>query len=53
MEKPTRGLTPKWISQHQRFYEVCQAIALRCAAGQTMPIEWVEEYNELIEELSA
>ena len=53
MQTPTPGLIPKWIIQHQRFHEVCQAIALRCAAGQTMPIEWVEEYNELVEELSA
>lgn len=49
MTRPPLGLTPKRIRQEQRFQEVCAAIARYYDAGKKIPIEWVEEYNELVE----
>ena len=49
----TLGLTPKRIRQEQRFQEVCGAIAGYYDAGKKIPIEWVEEHNELVDTLSA
>lgn len=52
MNKPPLGLVPKRIRQQQRFNEVCGAFARYYDAGKKMPIEWVEEYNELVDALS-
>ena len=40
---------PKWVRQKERYYEVCGAIARYYDAGKKIPIEWVVEYNELVE----
>jgi hypothetical protein len=42
------GLIPKWIRQEERLNEVGWAIKRYYDAGLEIPIEWVEEYNELI-----
>lgn len=34
--------------QEDRFTEVCEAIAKQYEALKPIPVEWVEEYNELI-----
>jgi hypothetical protein len=51
--KPPLGLTPKKIHDEQvkreRFFEVCTAILSYYHAGLKINIEWVEEYNELVE----
>ena len=47
--KPPLGLTPKWIIQTERYYEICGAISRYYNAGKKIPIEWIEEYNELVE----
>lgn len=47
--RPPLGLVPKWVRQKERYYEVCGAIARYYDAGKKIPIEWVEEYNELVE----
>lgn len=47
--KPQLGLIPKRIRQQQRFLEVCEAIKRYWDAGEKIPLEWIEEYNELIE----
>lgn len=47
------GLTPKKIHDErvktERFNEVCGAITRYYNAGLKIKIEWIEEYNELIE----
>jgi hypothetical protein len=47
--RPPLGLVPKFVRQKERYYEVCGAIARYYDAGKKIPIEWVEEYNELVE----
>jgi hypothetical protein len=47
--RPPLGLVPKWVRQKERYYEVCGAIARYYDAGKKIPIEWIEEYNELVE----
>lgn len=47
--RPPLGLVPKLVRQKERYYEVCGAIARYYDAGKKIPIEWVEEYNELVE----
>jgi hypothetical protein len=41
-------LIPKWVKQKERYYEVYGAIARYYDAGKKIPIEWIEEYNELV-----
>lgn len=47
--KPPLGLTPKWVIQEARYFDVCGAISRYYNAGLKIPIEWIEEYNELVE----
>lgn len=51
--KPPLGLMPKKIhDEHikkERFNEVCGAIARYYDAGLKINVEWIEEYNKLIE----
>lgn len=51
LEKPPIGLMPKSIHLEKRFYEVCGAITRYYSVGGKIPIEWVEEYNELLEKV--
>ena len=51
--RPPLGLIPKKLYDEQikveRFNEVCGAIARYYDAGLKINIEWIEEYNELVE----
>ena len=51
--RPPLGLIPKKLHDErvkaQRFNEVCGAIARYYDAGMKINIEWIEEYNELVE----
>jgi hypothetical protein len=51
--KPPLGLTPKKFHDErvktERFNEVCGAIARYYDAGLKINIEWIQEYNELVE----
>jgi hypothetical protein len=47
--KPPLGLTPKWVRDKERFDEICAALSRYYNAGKKIPIEWVEEYNSLVE----
>lgn len=49
-KKPPLGLIPKFIHKERRFIEVCGAISRYYEAGLVIPIEWVEEYNELVKQ---
>lgn len=52
-KRPPIGLKPKKIHTAQRFAEVCNAITDYYDAGKKISIEWIEEYNELIDELKS
>ena len=51
--RPPLGLIPKKFHDKrvkvERFNEVCGAIARYYNAGMKINIEWIEEYNELVE----
>jgi hypothetical protein len=51
--RPPLGLVPKKFHDERvkskRFNEVCGAIARYYDAGMKINIEWIEEYNELVE----
>lgn len=53
--KPPLGLIPKKFHDErvkaERFNEVCGAIARYYDAGMKINIEWIQEYNELVESL--
>ena len=45
--KPTRGVTPKKLWTEKRFIELGLAIGERVGESMDIPVEWIEEYNEL------
>ncbi len=51
--KPPLGLIPKMLHDDlvkvERFNEVCGAIARYYDARLKIKIEWIEEYNELVD----
>jgi len=48
MGKPPEGLKPRYLHDEQRYLDVCSAIARYYNSSSRIPIDWVEEYNELI-----
>ena len=55
-KKPPIGLIPKEFHEIQvkqsRFNDVCGAITRYYNEGLKINIEWIEEYNELVEYLT-
>ena len=54
MERPVKlplGIIPKKIWKEQRLGELRGAIDRYLEANQRVPIEWIEEYNELLEDI--
>jgi hypothetical protein len=55
-KKPPLGLMPKHIFEHnnniKRFEDVCDAISRYYNESRKIPIEWISEYNELIDKLN-
>ena len=51
MEKPPVGVKPRWLMDELRFDELVQAFGRRFIGYYPIPIEWVEEYNEICERL--
>jgi hypothetical protein len=47
-KRPPLGLTPKYIRNSQRIEEIHKAIVRYTESHYIIPIEWIEEYNELI-----
>jgi len=47
--EPPIGLTPKFVNRLQRLDEVRGAMKRYFDAELKIPVQWVEEYNELIE----
>ena len=52
-EKPKLGLVPKRIHNQQRAEDIQFSIMANFENEKPIPIEWVEEYNELVGELNA
>lgn len=48
MERPPLGLLPKDIHRIKRFNDICEAIVRYYNTNWPIPVEWIEEYNELI-----
>jgi len=46
-KKPPLGLTPRFIRDEQRLNEILAAIERYAAEKTPIPLEWVEEYNEI------
>ncbi|MED4083889.1 hypothetical protein P4637_03305 [Halalkalibacterium halodurans] len=52
--KPPLGVKPRWLWAQERKYDLMHAIEGRLLKGEfKIPVEWVEEYNELIEKEGA
>jgi hypothetical protein len=49
--KPPVGIMPEWLLKEKRLNEVIEAINRYIEAKCTIPIDWVQEYNKLIDEL--
>lgn len=45
--KPPIGLIPKYISDRNRAIEIKMAVNRYFEVDKQIPIEWIEEYNEL------
>jgi hypothetical protein len=50
--KPPIGIQPKYIWKSKRIVDLSFAIERYRVANLPIPIEWVEEYNELLREVS-
>jgi hypothetical protein len=44
---PPLGLKPRWLADEQRLQEVADAINRYRKAGVAIPLEWLDEYDEL------
>ena len=49
--KSPLGIIPKNIWKKQRLGELRGAVERYLEANQRIPIEWIEEYNELLEDI--
>jgi len=49
--KPPLGIIPKDMWKKQRLRELRDAVDRYLEANQRVPIEWIEEYNELLEDI--
>lgn len=50
--KPPIGITPRWLLDEKREIELRQAIERYIEAGYSIPMEWYQEWDEIIERLS-
>lgn len=48
---PPLGLRPRFLLAEQRFAEIDDAIKRYLSAYMPIPVEWIEERNEIIEYL--
>ena len=47
-DKPPLGLTPKHIIDLQRVEDIRGAVNRYFAHNKAIPIEWIEEYNQIV-----
>lgn len=48
LEKPPLGLIPRYVKDEARKDEIIGALQRYIIAGRKIPMEWIEEYNEII-----
>jgi len=48
IKKPPLGLKPRYLVEEERILEISSAILRYVNCNYEIPIEWVEEYNELV-----
>ena len=49
LKEPPIGIIPKYIHNEKRLDDLRAAIARYFEAGLKIPVEWIEEYNDLME----
>lgn len=49
--KPQIGVMPRFIWEEQRLTDIKEAIERRTSTFENIPVEWINEYNELIEKI--
>ena len=52
MNKPPIGITPRWLLDEERATEIEEAIVRYNKADYSIPIEWIQELNEVYERLN-
>lgn len=52
MNKPPIGITPRWLLDEERAIEIEEAIVRYNKADYPIPIEWIQELNEVYERLN-
>lgn len=52
MSKPPIGITPRWLLDEERAIEIEQAIKRYNEVNLPIPIEWIQELNEVYERLN-
>ena len=50
-KRPPLGLTPRHIVEKARLADVKNAIARYLLENKEAPIEWLEEYNDLVKSI--
>lgn len=48
IQKPPLGIMPRKLWEEKRLDDLRQAITLFAEHNRPVPVEWVEEYNELL-----
>ena len=52
MKPPPLGVNPRYLHDEQRYGALAGAIRRYLSGGYPLPLEWVVEYNELVERLA-
>ena len=50
--KPPLGITPRWLLDEERAIEIEQAITRYSEVDYPIPVEWIQELNEVYERLN-
>ncbi|QHT60661.1 hypothetical protein GXP70_12400 [Paenibacillus lycopersici] len=51
MIRPMLGVVPRFVWEERRFSDLQESINRFVCAGNRIPPEWVEEYNELLKRI--
>lgn len=52
-KKPPLGVEPRWAHEAQRINKLTCAIDRYMEEDEPIPVEWIEEYNELVKRKKA
>ena len=52
IKKPPIGITPRWLLDEERAIEIEQAIMRYNEVDYLIPIEWIQELNEVYDRLN-